>query len=139
MPLTALALTGHIAWILLLLGAIAALRVTVSTRTGKPANSFAPDGADVSPFSNRLCRAHANCVESFPFLGGLLVLALATDTPHITDHLAPMVLMARMAQTTTHLISTHERAILIRFSFLVIQYAVSAWWLVGFLQEFLGA
>lgn len=54
MNATAIALLGYIGWFLLLLGGIVVFRLTVSLSQGKPANSFRPDGADVSPFSARL-------------------------------------------------------------------------------------
>lgn len=137
MNATAIALLGYIAWTLLLLGGIAVLRVSVSVLQNKPANSFRPDGSDVSPFSGRLCRAHANVYESFPFIGGLLLLALATDTTGITDPLALVLLASRIAQSTVHLLSTSAAAVLIRFGFFLIQYVIAAYWTVRFLAHFL--
>ena len=67
---TITALLVYILWMLLLLGMLAGLRTTLSLSGQKKANSFNPDGSDVSEFSNRLCRAHANCYESFPIFGG---------------------------------------------------------------------
>ncbi|MEO0368279.1 MAG: hypothetical protein AAF197_05770 [Pseudomonadota bacterium] len=67
---TELALLIYIAWFLTLLGGIAVLRTWVTVIGKKAANSFSTSGDDVSPFSGRLCRAHANCYESFPFIGG---------------------------------------------------------------------
>lgn len=132
---TVFALTGYIAWFLLLLAAIAAYR-SILTLTGKrAANSFNPDGADVSAFSARLCRAHANCYESFPYIGGLLLLALATDLTRITDGLALVVLICRIAQSTTHLISTSVMAVQIRFFFFLVQVAIGCYWVVRFMMQ----
>ena len=64
MQSSTLALLGYAAWTLLLLGAIAALRGILVSSGKRAANSFAVTGEDVSPFSARLCRAHANCYEN---------------------------------------------------------------------------
>lgn len=138
MNATALALLGYIAWILLLLGAIAVVRLRASVIGGKPANSFAPDGSDVSPFSGRLCRAHANCYENFPQLGGLLILGLATNTTEITDPLALMLLASRIAQSAVHLYSTSETAVKVRFAFFLVQYFIAVYWALAFLGRFGG-
>ncbi len=99
MNASVIALLGYIAWSLLLLGGIAVLRLSVSISQGKPANSFLPDGSEVSPFLARLCGAHANCVEGFPWLGGLLILALVTNNTSITDTLARVALAGRLGQS----------------------------------------
>lgn len=137
MNATALALTGYIGWILFLLGAIAVVRLQASVVGGKPANSFATDGSDVSPFSGRLCRAHANCYENFPQLGGLMLLALATGTAAMTDPLALVLLAARVAQSAVHLYSTSETAVKVRFAFFLVQYGIAVYWAFGFLNYFL--
>ena len=59
MPLSLTALLGFVAWTLLLVLAIASI-CSVLVLKGRQANDFTPGGADVSPFSARLCRAHAN-------------------------------------------------------------------------------
>lgn len=57
--------------------------------TGRPrSNEFKPDNANLSPFMQRLARAHANCIESIPVFGGLLIVAIATGRSEITDPLA---------------------------------------------------
>jgi uncharacterized MAPEG superfamily protein len=135
---TAFSLAGYITWYMLLLVGIALYR-TVLTLSGKrAANSFAPEGSDVSPFSGRLCRAHANCAEGFPIVGGLLVLALVTNTTDITNTLALAVLASRVAQSIVHLISTSVMAVQLRFAFLLIQVVISIIWAIQFLARFAG-
>ena len=124
MNASVIALLGYISWFLLLLGSIAVLRVSVSLTRGKAANSFRPDGSDVSPFSARLCGAHANGYESFPFMGGLLLLALATNNTAITDPLALIALASRIAQSSVNLVSTSVVAVQIRFAFFLVQFFV---------------
>ena len=52
------------------------------------ADGFTPDNAGLSPFMQRLARAHANCVEGLPIFGGLLAIAIMTSRTAITDPLA---------------------------------------------------
>ena len=131
---TVLALVGYITVMLSLLATLGLLRVGL-TLTGKRApNNFAPDGADVSPFANRLCRTHANAYEGFPIFGGLMLLAIATDTTAITDGLAMYMIGARILQAITHLASTSNLAVQVRFAFFLVQVVIAIWWVIQFLQ-----
>ena len=136
MNATAFALAGYIAWVLVLVAGIAILRITVSLSRHLPVNSFRPDGSDISPFSQRLCRVHANCYESFPFIGGLLLLALATNATDITNSLALIVLSSRITQSLIHLYSTSIVAAQVRFAFFLVQYAIAVYWTIQFMLRF---
>ncbi|MCB9643789.1 MAG: MAPEG family protein [Myxococcales bacterium] len=136
MNTTAVALVGYIAWMLVLLLILAGLRVYLTFAGKAPKAGFQPDGADVSPFSNRLCRAHANCYEHFPIFGGLMLLALATQQTTVTNGLALWLLGARIGQSTIHLLSTHRRAIELRFFFFVTQVAIALYWAYLFFGVF---
>lgn len=128
------ALLGYIIWMLALLFLLASVRVGL-VMTGKRApNSYAPDGADVSPFVNRLCRAHANCYESFPIFGGLLLLAIATGNGAITDGLAYYFIGARVLQSATHLVSSSNVAVNIRFAFFIVQIVIGVMWILSFIN-----
>lgn len=130
-----LAAIGYIAWTLVLIIVNEVYR-TVLVLAGRHApHTFRPDGADVSPFAQRLARAHANCYESFPIVAGPLLVALATGHAAATDPLALWVLGARVAQSTTHLISTSALAVQIRFAFFATQLAIAAWWVVQLLRR----
>ena len=135
---TAFALTGYIGWYLILLVGIAVLRSVITVSGKRAANNFAPDGADVSPFSNRLNRAYANCTEGFPFIGGLLLLSLVTGSTGITDGLALYVLAGRIAQSAVHLISTSVMAVQLRFLFLLVQVVICFYWVIQYLIQFAG-
>jgi uncharacterized MAPEG superfamily protein len=130
MNTTEMAFIGYIAWYLFLLGWIAMLRGGLTASKQKAANSFRPDGSDVSEFSGRLCRAHANCYESFPYFGGILLFAMASDMMAITDSLALLMLAARIIQSSIHLHSTSIMAIQIRFVFFLGQFIIAIYWLV---------
>jgi uncharacterized MAPEG superfamily protein len=137
MNTTAMALILYMGWFLLLILAIIGVRLRASIVQGKPPNSFRTDGTDVSPFSGRLCGAHANGFESFPFVAGPLLLALATGTTELTDTLAMILPAARIGQSTVHLSSETARAVLARFGFFLIQVAVSGYLLVRLAEYFL--
>ena len=88
MNASVIAMVVYVSWMILLLGILRSLRAGLTLAGKRAPNSFCPDGSDVSPFSVRLCRTHANCYESFPIIGGLLLLAIATSSTGITDGLA---------------------------------------------------
>jgi len=131
---TATALLGYISLMLALLVTLGLLRTGLAMAGKRAPNNFAPDGADVSPFSNRLCRTHANAYESFPVFGGLMLLAIALDATAITDSLAMYLLGARVLQAVVHLASTSNIAVQVRFAFFLVQIGISAWWLLQFMQ-----
>lgn len=129
-----LALLGYAAWTLALLGGIAVLRGTLVSSGRRAANSFAVTGEDVSAFSARLCRAHANCYENLPAFASVVLIALVTGHADITEPLALYALAARVAQSITHLISTRNRAVLLRFVFLLAQYVIQMLWIAQLLR-----
>ena len=127
---SALALVGYVAWMLLLAITILFFRTALVLAKKRAANSFSPSGEEVSPFANRLCRAHANCYENLPIFAALILLALVTDNAEITDSLARWALVARVAQSTVHLISTSELAVTLRATFHSVQLGIEAYWVV---------
>jgi len=131
---TVLALIGYVSWFLVLLVMIEISRAFIVIQTGRSANAFLPDGSDVSPFVNRLSRAHANCYESFPFVGGILLFAIASGNTEETDSMALWLLGARIAQSGIHLFSGAAAFAQIRFVFFVIQIAIVVYWLIGFVS-----
>jgi len=128
------ALLGYIIWMMSLLILLGTLRVGLVLSGKKSPNAFAPDGKDVSPFVNRLCRAHANCYESFPIFGGLLLLAIATGNNGITDGLAYYFIGARVLQSVTQLISASNVAVNVRFAFFIVQIVIAVVWLLQFIK-----
>jgi uncharacterized MAPEG superfamily protein len=92
------------------------------------ANAFTPDNAGLSPFMQRLARAHANCVESLPVFGGLLLVAIATDRTTVTDPLAYLLLSARALQSLIHLASLSQLAVTTRFLAFAVQLGIALYW-----------
>jgi uncharacterized MAPEG superfamily protein len=128
MSTSALVLTLFIAWALLLLVVMEVLRARLVVTGRVASNQFTPDNATISPFMQRLARAHLNCVESLPIFGGLLVVALLTGRTGATDPLAPWLLGARIVQSGIHLASTSNAAVNARFAAFVVQMAIALYW-----------
>ena len=125
---SAITLTAFIAWALVLLALMEVIRSQLVLRGKVPANRFTPDNANLSPFMQRLARAHANCLENLPTFGGLLLLAIVTGRTSITDPLAYLLLGARVFQSLVHLISVSSRAVTIRFTAFAVQMAIGLYW-----------
>lgn len=130
---TVLALTGFIAWSLALLILMEVIRSKMVVTGEKPANGFVPDNSNLSPFMQRLARAHANCVEGLPIFGGIMLVALVTDRTTVTDSLAVVFLGARVVQSTIHLASLSNTAVTLRFTAFAVQLVIGAWWCIGLL------
>lgn len=125
---TLTALTGFIAWALLLLVVMEAMRSRLVVTGAVPANGFRPDNANLSPFMQRLARAHANCLEGLPIFGGLMLVALVSGREAVTDPLAYAFLCARILQSLVHLASVSAAAVTVRFTLFAVQMAIGAYW-----------
>jgi uncharacterized MAPEG superfamily protein len=125
---SSVALVGFILWTLALLVLMEIIRTQLVLRGKVPANGFSPDNANLSPFMQRLARAHANCLENLPVFGGLLLFAIATGRTSITDPLAWLFLAARVFQSLVHLASTNPAAVMVRFSAFAAQMVIGVYW-----------
>lgn len=128
---TAYALLGFAAWSLTLLVSLGLVRTVISLRGKKP-NSFKPSGEDVPGFPYRLTRTHANCYENLPTAAAVMLYAIATDQTAVTDQLALVFLGARLAQSVTHMLSTANPMVFIRFFFFIVQQCILGYWLARF-------
>jgi uncharacterized MAPEG superfamily protein len=128
---TAFALIGFIAWTVTLLVLMETVRTCLVVAGKVPANGFTPDNGNLSPFMQRLARAHANCIEGLPVFGGLLVVAIILGKTAATDGLALWFLAARIAQSIIHLISMSVVAVSARFAFFAVQMAIGVYWIVA--------
>jgi hypothetical protein len=128
MSTSVLVLTLFIAWTLFLLVLMEIIRSYLVVSGRAKSNEFKPDNANLSPFLQRLARAHANCVESLPVIGGILLVAIVTRRTEITDALAAWLLLARIAQSITHLLSLSVFAVNTRFFFFAVQIAIAVYW-----------
>jgi len=127
---TLLALLGFLCWTLALLVLMEALRSKLVLTKAVPANGFTPDNAGLSPFMQRLARAHANCLEGLPLFGGFMLLAVVAGKSAVTDPLALVLLGARIVQSLIHLSSTSPAAVTARFCAFAVQLGIAVVWAV---------
>lgn len=130
-----LALTGFVTWTLLLLVLMESLRSRLVLLKTVPSNGFQPDNGNLSPFMQRLARAHANCLEGLPVFGGLLVIAALAGQTAITDPLALVLLGARVVQSLIHLASLSVMAVNLRFSAFAVQMLIALYWAFALLTS----
>ena len=130
-----LALTGFVAWTLLLLVLMESLRSRLVLLKAVPSNGFQPDNGNLSPFMQRLSRAHANCLEGLPVFGGLLVIAALAGQTAITDPLALVLLGARVVQSLIHLTSLSVMAVNLRFTAFAVQMLIALYWAFALLTS----
>jgi len=98
-------------------------------------NALKVDNSNLPPFMQRMSRAHANCYESFPIIGGLLIVALLTNRAAVTDGLALWLFGARVVQSTIHMISTSVLATNLRFAAFAVQMIICIYWLWALLMH----
>ena len=135
MNATLLALTGFVTWTLLLLVLMESLRSRLVVLKAVPSNGFQPDNGNLSPFMQRLARAHANCLEGLPVFGGLLVIASLSGQTAITDPLALVLLGTRVVQSLIHLASLSVMAVNLRFSAFAVQMLIALYWAFALLTS----
>lgn len=133
MSATLNSLLGFLGWTLALLVLMEAIRTKLVLAGQVPANGFAPDNAGLSPFMQRLARAHANCLEGLPLFGGLMLVAVVAGRAQVTDPLAYALLAARIVQSLIHLASTSPAAVTTRFVFFAVQVGIAVYWAVRLL------
>ncbi len=125
---TLTALTGFIAWTLFLLVLMELIRSKMVMTKAVQANEFRPDNANLSPFMQRLARAHANCLEGLPIFGGLMLVAVLAGKSAVTDPLAYTLLGARVLQSVLHLSSLSVQAVTLRFAAFAVQMGIAVFW-----------
>jgi len=130
MPTSLLVLLGFISWTLFLLVLMEVVRSKLVLTRVVPANGFDPENSNLSPFMQRLARAHANCLEGLPIFGGLLLVAVVAGKSQITDPLAYALLTARIVQSVVHLASISAVAVTARFSAFAVQMVIAVYWVI---------
>ena len=127
---TAVALLAYASWTLVIVMSLGTYRTFLVQTKGRSANSFDPSGEGIGDFGYRLTRAHANCYENLPIAATIMLYAIATQQTAATDGLAYAFIFARIAQTLTHIASTSNAAVLIRFGFYLAQLGILIIWLM---------
>ena len=127
---TLLSLLGFLSWTLALLVLMEVIRSKLVLSREVAANGFTPDNAGLSPFMQRLARAHANCLEGLALFGGFMLLAVVAGRSSVTDPLALVLLGARLLQSCIHLASTSPSAVSARFTAFAVQVVIAAYWAI---------
>lgn len=125
---TLFALTGFIGWTLALLVLMEVIRSGLVATGRVAANGFNPENSNLSPFMQRLARAHANCLEGLPLFGGLMLVAAVSGRMPLTDPLAYLLLGARVVQSLIHLASLAPFAVTARFLAFSVQVGIALVW-----------
>ena len=89
---------------------------------------FPHDAAGGADWYKRATRAHANCVESLPVYGAIVLAARAAQLDDaVLDVLACVLLAARVIQSLVHIsfVQTNT-AVSVRFSFFFVQFLCMA-------------
>lgn len=128
--MTLVSLTGFVAWSLFLLVLMEIIRTKMVLTKEVSANGFLTDNSNLSPFMQRLSRAHANCLEGLPIFGGLMLIAVIAGKSEMTDKLALFFLMARILQSLIHLISVSPLAVTLRFIAFATQMGIAVYWAI---------
>lgn len=71
--------------------------------------------------------AHLNCVENFPLFAAVVVIAALMGKSPVVDGLAIFILVARVGQSLSHLISTAPAFVLLRATFFLAQVGMIFW------------
>jgi len=128
------ALIGFVFWTIFLVSAIGIFRATQIMKGAVPVNGFDSGTKHGGDAYWRLNRAHMNCLENLPIFASLVLVATAigADAPTL-DNLARVIVVARVGQSVTHIISGSARAVQVRFTFFLAQLVAFCWfatWLV---------
>jgi uncharacterized MAPEG superfamily protein len=123
MTLSQWALLGFVVWtVTLLVVGIGTPRIVAVINQQARANSFNPNVPHGSERYQRSMRAHLNCVENLPVFASLVLLGTLVAIPgSLFQWAAITVLPARMLQTVAHVASGRNRAVLVRFTFFLVQ------------------
>ena len=109
-------------WTLMMMFGYIGYRVAMMLTAGKPADSWTRGReAEVPAFVTRAQHAHLNCVENLPVFAAAVLGAYAIGQPSVADGVGVWVLLARIGQSTTHLIGVNHLLVQIRATFFTIQ------------------
>ncbi len=122
------ALLGFASWTLLLvLVGVGLPRISAVLAGRARPNSFDPSVPHGSERYQRTLRAHMNCVENLPVFAAFVLLGSAVGVHRpLFELAAAAVLPARLLQSLVHIASGRNRAVLVRFSFFLVQWVCFA-------------
>lgn len=124
MSIPMLMLLGFATWtVLLLIATVGVYRWFRISFRQAPIASFRSDRLEGEDWYQRGTRAHANCIESLPVFGAIvLVISSIGITGAAVDSLCTLVLIARVCQSLVHVSHVQTDAfVAARFSFFGVQ------------------
>ncbi len=127
------ALIGFVVWAMFLIIPLGFARLQAVREDRIKTIAFDPYGKDLNRFGQRATRAYANSLENLAIPTSLLLYAIATQQTAITDGLACWALLARIVQSSLHLISLRIPVQLTRAGFFYVQYIIFSYWSCKFL------
>lgn len=107
---------------------------TMITITGKsPANSWTRGSQtwDDPAWVTRFHHAHLNCLENLPVYAAVVLAASLLGNLEMLEGLACIYLIARLAQSAIHVISTSALFVFLRANALIVQWAILIYWMLG--------
>lgn len=123
------------AWTLAIMFIYVGYRVALVLTFKKPANSWGRSLPNQDPaFITRAHHAHLNLVENLPVYAAIVLAAAFMGKSAVVDQVACIYLLARVAQTLVHLISTAPIPVFIRANLFVVQIALSFYMIWGLLR-----
>lgn len=123
-------LLGFAAWtVLSLIASVGIYRWSRILTGRKGIHEFPADKPEGSDLYRRSMRAHANCVENLPVYTALVFVIYVTGTDSlILDRLAIIFLVARIIQTSVHILFTQtSKVVWVRFSMFALQILCMIW------------
>lgn len=130
-PLTHLLL--FVLWTLLMLVITLGGRGTLVLLGKRTADAFPPYSYDPSRFFDRAARAYQNCLETLPVFGALVLASEVVQLSASAGEYTLWILLARMLQSSVHLVGAGHWLVMIRFTFFLVQVALMvalAWYLL---------
>ena len=85
-------------------------------------------GTDLSASAGRLSRAHASCYENLGVFCAIALAAILSENIGVTRALATVLVGARVAQITTHVLSSSAPAVIMRFGFFAVHLGIQIYW-----------
>ncbi|MGB1580878.1 MAG: MAPEG family protein [Nevskiales bacterium] len=124
------ALLGYVVWTLALVLIVVDYRVVLVLTGKKRADEFPRRGYEPPAFIQRVQDAHANTLENLPVAAAVLLAAMTTGQTAVTDPLACWLLYARIGQSVVHMIAVNHWMVLLRATFLILQFGILGWWIL---------
>ena len=118
----------YAAWTLLLPISYSVIRVPLIASGRKKADSWERGKTvDDAPFLMRAKNAHLNCTENFPVFAAIVVVAALLGKIAVADAVAAYVLLARVAQSVSHMLGTSLALVALRGFFYFAQVILMFW------------